>query len=365
MRFVGVDLTSAYSASPRAVDIAVLDDELRCSFFTTSWPSPALVEARDVMALTTMLTGPLPASTAETVWAIDGPQALAAPGESRRACEGELATPGRTPDTLPPTTSTAPFAGYIRSSIDLFAALLSVPGTRLGGAAGVAMDTATLFEMFPGAEWIVIAGQRLPGKASLAGRAARRSLFEHLGIRDLPVLPTADQNDALVGAWLAWCTRHAPDRVALNGTPPTSDADGVLREGCILHAAGAARARGFVVADPPGAGSEIAPPAPPPPDASSEWSGGDALLLRLNDTGLVHGHHPENAWLTPMQSYELETLAPFPRVRIALQFAQRFPGGRSWTVTPTVPALLNQLGETRHPSNARPLNLPVRLMPPP
>ena len=360
MRFVGVDLTSAFSAAPRAVDIAVLDDELHCSFFTTFWPSPALVEARDVIALTTMLTGTLSASAAETVWAIDGPQALAAPGELQRACEGELATPGRTPDTLPSTTSTAPFATFIRSSIDLFAALLSVPGTRLGGAAGVSMTTATLFEMFPGAEWGVIAGQRLPGKASLAGKAARRSLFEHLGIRDLPVRPTADQNDALVGAWLAWCTRHAPERVALAGTPPTSDDDGVLREGCILHATGKARALGFVVvpdAEAPGAGFESALP-----DASTEWSGGDALLLRLNDTGLVHGNHPENAWLAPMQSYELETLAPFQPVRISLEFAQKFPGGRAWTARPTVPALLKQLGETRHPSKAHPLSLPVRIV---
>ena len=42
-----------------------------------------------------------------------------------------------------------------------------------------------------------------------------------------------DSLDAAVGAYAAWCTRHAPERVALVGVAPYREA-GVLREGFIL-----------------------------------------------------------------------------------------------------------------------------------
>ena len=75
-------------------------------------------------------------------------------------CEAELGTPGRTPDVLPAADSSAPFQGYIRSSVDLFARLMNnrKVGFRLGGAGGLRFSEATLFEVFPGAEWTVLAG---------------------------------------------------------------------------------------------------------------------------------------------------------------------------------------------------------------
>ena len=43
MKFVGIDLTSAFAASPRPMDIAVLDDRLNTRFFAVAWPSAEAV----------------------------------------------------------------------------------------------------------------------------------------------------------------------------------------------------------------------------------------------------------------------------------------------------------------------------------
>jgi hypothetical protein len=233
-RFIGVDLTSAFSARPRAVDLAVLDDALTCTFARATWPAAALVEARDAGALAAMLADAVGPITEDDVLAIDGPQALAEAGQTVRACERLLCAPGRTPDTLPDTLSRRPFASFIRSSLDLFAALLARrPAPRLGGA--IRLEEATLFEVFPGAEWSVLARRRLAKKSSSRGRAERRALFAAAGVHGLPDLPTPDQSDALAGAFVAWRTRHDPGSVTLTGTPAYADAAG-LREGCILHA---------------------------------------------------------------------------------------------------------------------------------
>jgi hypothetical protein len=237
MLFVGVDLTCAFSARPRPVDIAVLDASLKCSFDQAHWPDAATVIARDPEALWRMIGSCIQAPADEQVWAIDGPQGLAAPGAKVRRCEVELRTPGRTPDVLPPTDSGMPFSGYIRSSVDLFAGLLNCHAAfQLGGLGDRGHAVATLLEVYPGAEWAVLSGKRLPGKATKGGKSARRFLFERLGVKDLPVPPTTDQNDALVGAYLAWCTRHRAQSVRLVGAPARVDDTGMLREGMILHA---------------------------------------------------------------------------------------------------------------------------------
>ena len=48
-------------------------------------------------------------------------------------------------------------------------------------------------------------------------------------------LPTADQDDAHVGAYLAWCVHNRSSAVDLIGVTP-GIADGEIREGFILHA---------------------------------------------------------------------------------------------------------------------------------
>lgn len=340
MRYVGVDLTSAYSRVPRSIDIALVDDGLNCTFAQAMWPASPLVERRDP-GLFGMLLRAVGGSPNDVIWAVDGPQGLARAGKQMRLCEQVLGTPGRTPAALPATDSTRPFETYIRSSIDLFAVLhpelrlAGMPRPDLGLPHGVPLETATLFEIFPGAEWAVLAGRRLSKKTSRAGRQERRDLFAAMGVLGLPPLPTADQNDALVGAYLAWCTRRQGAAVRLEGEPPsTGQVD--LVEGAILHATAAARvpvpvaiaASPLVEQDPVGVSDD-------------EWSGDGDLLIRLNDTGLVHGTDPENAWLLEVTARGFETVAPFPIVRFELYPSKQVG---SWRVRPTIPALLTQIG---------------------
>jgi len=47
MKFVGIDLTSAFAASPRSIAIPVLDDPLNTRFFAVAWPSADAVIGRD------------------------------------------------------------------------------------------------------------------------------------------------------------------------------------------------------------------------------------------------------------------------------------------------------------------------------
>ena len=134
MLFVGIDLTSAFSQQPRAIDIALLDDHLNCRFVRAIWPQTASVTNRDTVVLRRMLSVPI-GNEPKQVWAIDGPQGLASAGQTMRHCERVLGTPGHTPDMLPPLApGSRPFGDYIRSSVDLFAALLSgQPALQLAG----------------------------------------------------------------------------------------------------------------------------------------------------------------------------------------------------------------------------------------
>jgi hypothetical protein len=347
MKFVGIDLTSAFSTSPRAIDVAVLDDRLNACFFAVAWPDAEFVIGRDASFLTQSLLAQIPIGPGERmVIAIDGPQGLATVGNTMRACERTLGTPGRTPSTLPPAEETgAPFQGYIRSSIDLFAGLLGVdPPRTLAGLNGVGNLEADLWEVFPGAEWVVLAKRQLPLKTTAAGRQVRRTLFEALQVAfPTHAVPTADQNDALVGAYLAWCVHNRPSSVELVGVAPQI-ADGEVREGFILHAGSA------LGVNLPVTGSAVTPStnvADREPDAADDWNGDNASLLMLTDYGVVHGTEPENAWLVPGQSYTVETVPPHAPLRIQLVHAATFSGGRGWRAVPTTRNVLAQLG---HPT---------------
>jgi predicted nuclease with RNAse H fold len=98
-----------------------------------------------------------------------------------------------------------------------------------------ALGEARLFEAFPGATWRRLAVEKLGAKASREGRERRRAVLEGRGLR-FPdgELPTHDQLDAALCAWLGWLTRKAPEGVVAVGAPLTVDAHGWLREGRIL-----------------------------------------------------------------------------------------------------------------------------------
>ncbi len=94
---------------------------------------------------------------------------------------------------------------------------------------------ARLFEAFPGATWRQLAVEKLGKKSSPEGRAARRERLEAAGLCFPGAgLPTHDELDAALCAWLGWLTRTAPERVHAVGLPLWRDGEGWLREGRIL-----------------------------------------------------------------------------------------------------------------------------------
>jgi hypothetical protein len=157
----------------------------------------------------------------------DGPQALARKGDSIRVCERQSAAVGKTPDTCPSLNK--PFGGFVCSSIDLFTAL-----KRDGIAISPYLFLGGVSEVYPGHIWTILSGgQPLPSKSTEAGRRARKSILEVLGISGLPILPSHDQNDACVGAMIAAAAdrRISGVNAICLGAPLSMDVDGVLREG--------------------------------------------------------------------------------------------------------------------------------------
>ncbi|WNG13242.1 DUF429 domain-containing protein [Cystobacter fuscus] len=228
MRFLGWDLSDPFARRPRAVDVAVVDLHGRVDFEQREWPAPDDEGRLDPEALVTAF----PVGPSDVV-VVDGPQALARPGARVREAERLLRAPGRTPDVLP--VPGAPFQGFVRGGVLLFAAL-----HRLGALPMLDVDTsepdrARLFEAFPGATWRHLAVEKLGKKSSPEGRAARRARLEAAGLRFARgVLPTHDELDAALCAWLGWLTRTAPERVHAVGLPLWRDTEGWLREGRIL-----------------------------------------------------------------------------------------------------------------------------------
>jgi hypothetical protein len=347
MKFAGFDLTSAFAQDPRPNDVAVLDEGLNVQFFLAHWPTTTEVTNRTQLLLDAMLAPIWLDSSEPIVLALDGPQGLATMGQAQRACEQILGTPGRTPSQLPPPEEAGiPFQGYIRSCVDLFRALVDA-GHHLAGLNGQMGADVGLWEVFPGAEWIALAGQRLAGKASRQGRQERRDLFQRLGVNfGNADLPSADQHDALVGAYLAWCVHHRSETVESVGIPPFIAA-GEIREGLILHA------RNRADVNPPSIQPLAIQPSTPEgrtrtADAAQgpaeDWNDDRARLLLLTDFGLVHGTEPENAWLVAGENYIAVTLPPDIPILLTLTHAPSFSGGRGWRVNPRVKSALEQLG---------------------
>lgn len=217
--YLGVDLTDRHAGSARPIDVCgvrVEGDALRAEFWQWLWNPSA--EPVDVTAL-------LPELQESRSVMIDGPQGLARRGRAVRECERLVRAPGRTPDDWP--APTAPYAGFVRSSIELFAALhdAGVPISPSSGAGAC--------EVYPGDVWPRLVGRRLPKKTTREGRLARKALLEEHGLAGLPELPTHDQLDAAAGALLAACVDGLVPGLVLErvGEELAVSDDGRLREG--------------------------------------------------------------------------------------------------------------------------------------
>jgi hypothetical protein len=228
VRFAGWDLSDPFSRRPRPVDVAVVEARGRVRFDERRWPPLDRSGKLDEEALAAAFP-----VAAEEVVVVDGPQALARPGALVRESERLLRAPGRTPDVLP--VPGKPFCGFVRGSVLLFAALRSLGRLTLLDVDVAEVGHARLFEAFPGATWRRLSGGKLGKKDSPEGRAQRRELLEAAGLTFPPgVLPTHDQLDAALCAWLGWLTRSSPQRIHAVGTPLWVDSAGWLREGRIL-----------------------------------------------------------------------------------------------------------------------------------
>ena len=228
MRFLGWDLSDPFARHPRAVDVAAVDEDGWVSFERWAWPVPGAAHELNPEAL----LWAFPVGSTDVV-VVDGPQALARPGARVREAERLLRVPGRTPDVLP--VPGPPFCGFVRGGVMLFAALHRRGGLEMLDLESPEVEGARLLEAFPGATWKRLGVTTLRKKHTPEGRAARRALLEAQGLRFAEAgLPTHDELDAALCAWLGWLTRVDPKRIQAVGSPLWEDAGGWLREGRIL-----------------------------------------------------------------------------------------------------------------------------------
>jgi hypothetical protein len=221
--YLGADLTDRYATRCRPIDVCGLEPtgngEFKASFWQWFWdPAPKPLEV-----------GPIAAElAAATCSMLDGPQGLARPGCSMRACDRKTAAAGKVPSERPDRSRL--FGGFICSSLDLFTALhqrgLPISPARPGTGVG---------EVYPGAIWPVLAKCALPKKGTAAGSAARESLLRALGILCAKELGH-DQLDAALAALVAAAAAGAIDsvNVTMVGDSLCVDDRGVIREGPMI-----------------------------------------------------------------------------------------------------------------------------------
>ncbi len=223
--FIGLDLTNPTAKTRRPCDVAVLTPELDCIFSLWDYHE----EGSGIV--------PPVALGRSFLLAVDGPQGLAA-GEDATMRESERAVnvPGRTPYEFPPAGK--PYAGFITGSVKLFYHLVkSGSRFRLLGLEDVPAHEANLMEVFPAAGWKLFAGRgRLPRKNTVEGREARYAALKRCGV-GFPAgpLPTDDQLDAAMAAWIGYRFSHG--QAVIEGVAPWVDTEhSVIREGYIVQA---------------------------------------------------------------------------------------------------------------------------------
>jgi hypothetical protein len=229
----GFDLTDPFARQPRAIDVALLNVESRqVTFEQLMWNGFGYGGDANRQFMAAVYDR---FSDAE-VWVVDGPVALAMPELQRRDAEHELRAPGRTPWFLP-EVGARPFAGYIRGSVLFHLSLFQSERVQfVGMAANVSDHPVSLLEAYPGAAWRVLAGGRLPSKATAAGTQARRQLLSDCGLllQGAQRL-THDQLDAALCAYLGHLWTWNEQSVRFVGTPVSCDNARQLREGQIVQ----------------------------------------------------------------------------------------------------------------------------------
>jgi hypothetical protein len=221
--YIGLDLSDPFAIITRPCDVAVLGPDLDCTF--SRWDYKA--DGAGII--------PLRAVGRSFLLAIDGPQALAGPVNATvRESERIVNAPGRTPYDLPELGK--PFAGFIKGSVQLFYNLVTSGSRfRLLGMEDVPPGDANLFEVFPGGAWRVLAPKPLPAKRTLDGRTARRDLLRKLGVTfPNEDLPTDDQLDAAIAAYVAWAYDQGRAKV-VGAAPYLDDQTGTIREGYVVQ----------------------------------------------------------------------------------------------------------------------------------
>jgi hypothetical protein len=223
--YLGIDLSDRYANNRRPNDVCGLSsiesNKLAAAFWLWEWPEPA--ERLDVSEISEEIR-------AAKLTMMDGPQALASSGKLLRVCERECGAAGKTPNVVP--SFGKPFAGFVRSSVELFGALAAAgflvsPSQFVGG----------ISEVYPGDIWHRLVGRIIPKKSTHEGRRARKLILQALGIIGLPDLPTHDENDACISALIA----AAADGKVIGmsvlgiGSRLVRDPDGTLREGPIVR----------------------------------------------------------------------------------------------------------------------------------
>ncbi|MBL75449.1 MAG: hypothetical protein CL763_00740 [Chloroflexi bacterium] len=220
--FIGLDLTDPYAINSRPCDYAVLDTDLKCSFGIWNYQEDG----------TSII--PEMALGRSFILAIDGPQGLAGEPEATvRNSEALVNAPGRTPYDL--KLEGKPYQGLIKGSVNLFYKLVTSGSRfRLLGLDGIPLSDTTLIEVYPGGVWKLISSESLPSKRTLSGRYLRAELLTQLGIK-FPTsdLPTDDQLDAALAAWIAhkfWLGESS-----IEGMAPELDEKALtIREGYIV-----------------------------------------------------------------------------------------------------------------------------------
>jgi hypothetical protein len=224
--FIGIDLSDPFAKQKRRCTRAILGADLRCTLdeWEYSQTGSAIV--------------PSEIAHLPHIVAMDGPQGLAGnPSQRMRLCEHQLGAAGKSPYDFRPIGQ--PYAGFVRGSVELFHSLYKSRDFHLYGMEQTQGSDANLIEVYPGAAWPVLAKRLLKKKRLLEGRRARYGLMVRLGITfaqkySIEMLPTHDQLDAAVAAYLAYLFKSG--KTCDYGEKPFEDTNvGILREGLIIQ----------------------------------------------------------------------------------------------------------------------------------